>query len=143
MAGFSAASVVDPLDWDFNPFVKAKGRITEPTDEMIARFLNGLKALTEEVKHKLPEGVDTSDPAEMVAAIDNLDADAVVEAHQKFAGLFAELCSGSPSRELLLQLPMRVRTVFYGWIQEQVMSPEVGPGAGNAPEKTLRSARAA
>lgn len=142
MTGFNAATVVSPLDWDFHPYVKAKGRIKEPTDDQIAAFLNGLKELTEKVKHTLPTGVDTSDPAEVMTAIDSLDAASVVEMHKEFAGLFAALCSGNPSRELLLEMPMRVRTVFYGWLQQEVMSPEVESGAGTAPVTTLRPAAA-
>lgn len=142
MAGFNAATVVEPLDWDFNPYATAKGRIKEPTDDQIAQFLNALKAMTEEVKGSLPDGTDTADPAEVIAAIDSLDASAVVDAHRKMAVIFSALCSGDPSPETLLQLPMRIRTVFFGWLQQELMSPEAAPGGGSAQVTTLRPAAA-
>jgi len=142
MGGFNAATVVEALDFNFNPYVDAKGTITEPSDDQIAKFLNDLQAVMERVKDRLPEGVDTSDPSEVISAIDGLDASAITETHQELAGVFAELCSGNPSRELLLRVPMRVRSIFYGWLQQEVMSPEAAPGAGNAQVTTLRSAAA-
>lgn len=142
MGGFNAAQVVEALDFNFNPYVDAKGTIAEPTDEQIAKFLNDMKDAVEKVKDRLPEGVDTSDPADVLMAIDGLDASAITETHQAIAGIFAQLCSGNPSREVLLRLPMRVRSIFYGWLQQEVMSPEVAPGAGTAQVTTLRSAAA-
>jgi len=142
MGGFNAGALVEALDFDFNPYVDAKGTITEPTDGQIATFLNDLQATVERIKHRLPDGVDTDDPAEVIAAIDGLDASAITETHQELASVFAALCSGNPSRELLLRVPMRVRSIFYGWLQQEVMSPEAVPGAGNAQVTTLRRAAA-
>jgi len=142
MGGFNAGALVEALDFDFNPYVDAKGTITEPTDGQIATFLNDLQATVERIKHRLPDGVDTDDPAEVIAAIDGLDASAITDTHQELAGVFAALCSGNPSRELLLRVPMRVRSIFYGWLQQEVMSPEAVPGAGSAQVMTLRRAAA-
>jgi hypothetical protein len=41
-----------------------------------------------------------------------------------------------------MALPMRIRTIFYRWLQEEVMSPEAVSGGGNAQVTTLRSAAA-
>jgi hypothetical protein len=142
LPGFNAGTVVEALEWDFRPYVKATGTIAEPTDDQIAKFLNDLKALFESIKDKFPQDVDTTSMAEVAEAFDDLDASAVVDAHKDMAVIFSALCSGNPSPEMLLLLPMRVRSIFYGWLRQEVMSPEVAPGAGNAPVTTLRSAAA-
>ena len=60
MAGFQAEGVVEALDWDFNPYVKASGTIPEPTDTQIARFLAGLKAIPKELyEASAIDGVDS------------------------------------------------------------------------------------
>jgi hypothetical protein len=142
VAGFNAATVVEALDWTFEPFVKASGCIQEPTDDQIAAYLRDVKALGEEIKEKVPDAPDSTDPVDLMAALDDLDLDAVAEMTGKMAGIIAALCSGEPSRETILALPPRRRTMFYGWLQSEVMSPEAAPGGGNAQVTTLRSARA-
>jgi hypothetical protein len=142
VAAFNAATVVEALDWTFEPFVQARGTITEPTDEQINRYLTDVKALGKEIQEKVPDAPDSNDPVDLMAALDDLDLDSVAEMTGKMAGIIAALCSGDPSRETILALPPRRRTMFYGWLQSEVMSPEAAPGAGNAQVTTLRSARA-
>lgn len=142
MAGFDAGSVVEKLEWNFRPYVNAKGVIDEPTDAQISTFFASMKAMTEGLKGQLPEGVDTDDPGELIAALDELDAGLVVTINQELAGIYTVLCSGSPTREQLLGLPMRVRAIFYNWLQREVMSPEAAAGAGSAQVTTLRRAAA-
>jgi hypothetical protein len=143
MAKFDAATVVEPLDWTFEPFVPgAKGVITEPTDEQISKYLNDFKAMGAEIRDKVPDAPDGTNPADLMAALDDLDLDGVAELTAKMAGIVAGLCSGSPSADTILALPPRRRTMFYGWLQQEVMSPEAAPGGGRAQVRTLRSAAA-
>lgn len=141
MAGFDAATVVEPLDYTFEPHVKGvKGTIREPNDRQIADFLTGVKEIVKTLQAKLPEGFQASqdtDITSLMAAVDDLDPEVIVEFHAKMASLFAMLCSGEPSRENILKLPIRIRTVFYGWLQQEVMNPEAAPGAGSAQVVTL------
>jgi hypothetical protein len=157
MAKFNAATVVEALEWTFEPLLPAKGTIREPTDDQIVKFLTDVKALVARLQDKarqraadaagepgtdlVPAGTGR-DPADLVDAIEELDPSVVGEFHQELAGIFGELCSGEPGKDLLLQLPMRIRVVFYSWLREQVMNPEAAPGAGNAQVTTLRSAAA-
>ena len=67
----------------------------------------------------------------------------------EFAGLlgdmaviFSELCSGKPTAAQINALPVRVRTIFFAWLQGEVMSPEAVTGAGQTQVTPLRSARA-
>jgi hypothetical protein len=142
MAKFDAGTVVEPLDWTFEPFVAARGVIREPTDEQIAQYLKDVKAIGEEIREKIPDAPEGSDPVDLMAALEDLDLDSVAELTGKMAGIVAALCSGDPSKDTILALPPRRRTMFYGWLQAEVMSPEAAPGGGNAQVRTLRSAHA-
>lgn len=147
MPKFNAATVVEPLEWTFHPLLEAKGVIKEPTDDQIVTFLTDVKDLVTRLQAKAATAstdvaVPGTDPADIVDAIEDLDPAVVGEFHQELAGVFAELCSGEPSKELLLQLPMRIRVVFYGWLRQEVMAPEAAPGGGSAQVTTLRPAAA-
>ena len=142
MAAFNAGTVVEGLDWTFEPFVHASGTIREPNDEQIAAYLADVKAIGQEVREKVPDAPEGSNPADLMAALENLDLGQVAELTGKMAGIMAALCSGDPSKETILALPPRRRTMFYGWLQAEVMSPEAAPGGGNAQVRTLRSAAA-
>jgi hypothetical protein len=132
LPAFSAESVVEALDYSFLPYTDAKGTIREPADKQIASFLTGVKKVVKESEDKLPETVDPADPSSVMEALDDLDPEDVVSLMGKMAGLYADLCSGDPSKAQIMALPMRVRQQFYVWLQSEVMSPEAGPGAGKA-----------
>lgn len=141
MPAFSAESVVEALDFSFKPYTDAAGTIREPSDKQIASFLTGIKRVVKESEDKLPTTVDAADPASVMDALDDLDPEDVVSMMGKMAGLYADLCSGDPSKTQILALPMRVRQQFFQWLQTEVMSPEVGPGAGRTPVRpALRAA---
>ena len=142
MPAFSAESVVEALDYSFLPYTDAKGTIREPGDRQIATFLTAIKKVIKESEDKLPATVDPASPASVLDALDDLDPEDVVSLMGKMAQLYSDLCSGEPSREQILALPMRVRQQFFAWLQTEVMSPEAGPGAGKAQVTQLRRAAA-
>lgn len=132
MPAFDAGSVVEALDWNFAPYTDAKGTIKEPSDKQIAQFLQGIKTMIKDAEGTLPKDVAADDPAALLAALDDLDPEIVVSMMGKMAGVYSELCSRSPTRAQILALPMRVRSVFFAWLQSEVMNPEAAPGAGRA-----------
>ena len=158
--GFNAVEVIEPLDWDFtgiNPktgnrwakwpkeLYEAKGTVTEPSDEMIGAFMDSMKTLTTEAQEEFEGLADLGDdptPEQMVEALASLSGKDVVKFHEKMAALHATLCSGSPTEKQILLLPMRARTLFYGWLMTEVVSPEAGTGAGNGQVITLPTAAA-
>jgi hypothetical protein len=142
VAKFDAATVVEALEWTFEPFVAARGVIREPNDEQIAAYLADVKAFGQEVREKIPDAPDGNDPVDLMTALEDLNLAEVAGLTEKMAGIVAALCGGDPSRETILALPPRRRTMFYGWLQSEVMSPEAAPGAGNPQVRTLRSAAA-
>jgi hypothetical protein len=143
MAAFNAGTVVEALDWTFEPFVPgAKGVVKEPNDAQITQYLRDLKAIAAEIKAKVPDAPDGNDPADLMSSLDALDPEGISELTGKMAGIVAALCSGDPSKETILALPPRRRVMFFGWLQQEVMSPEAAPGGGSAQVRTLRSAAA-
>jgi hypothetical protein len=142
MPKFDAGEVYSALDYDFTKAgVPDKGRVPEPTDAMIGKFLSGLKSLVESIQDSAHLGeVDTDNPLAVLEALNSLDAETFVDALQKMAEHYAELTRGQPSLETLLALPLRVRQAFYAWIQTEVISPEAAPGATSQPGKTQLSA---
>jgi hypothetical protein len=136
MGGFNAGTVVEPLDYDFRTKDAPNaihGVIKEPTDRQIADYMSGIKKLTTELKADLPASLTTAgaDIADLFNAVDDLDPEFIIKFHEAMAGLFAQLCSGDPSQKDILALPIRIRVMFYGWLQQEVMSPEAAPGGGS------------
>ena len=146
MPTFDAGDVVESLDWDFSKskiasLKTAKGTIPEPTDAAIGRFLDGLKKLYEESQKSLTADMpDNATPEQMLDALAQLTGDAFVKFMADTAALFAGLCSGKPSAEQLLALPMRVRVKFYAWVQQEVVNPEAVTGGGTAVVRSLPTA---
>jgi hypothetical protein len=133
MAKFDASKVVEPLDYDLRPHYDKYGTIAEPRDQQIADYISDVKKLVKNIKEKLPDGMDvagTADVTELFNAVDDLDPEVVMEFHREMAGVFSALCSGTPSKEDILAIPIRIRVMFYGWIQQEVMSPEAVSGGG-------------
>lgn len=136
MPGFNAATVVEPLNYDFRTKDNPGGRygtIREPTDRQLANYLSGIKELITRFKGQIPESLMSGSPdvSVLMDAVDALDPEVVVDFHAGLAGLFSELCSGEPSREDIIGVPIRIRGMFYAWLQQEVMSPEAVPGGGS------------
>ena len=133
MPSFDAGAVVEALDWDFTKAgVKAKGTVPEPSDAAIGKFLDDVKTLYAKAQGS-GLAVETNGdltPEQMLDALSGITGDAYVEFMASLAEIFAALCSDKPSKDNLLALPMRVRVKFYAWVQEEVVSPEAGTGAG-------------
>ena len=141
MPAFDAGSVVEPLEYKFEAFVPGcNGVIREPSDRQVADYLAGVKNLVKSFRGQLPEDLlsGSADPAALMTAAEDLDPELVVKFHAELAGLIAALCSGEPSKEQILALPIRIRGVFYDWLQREVMSPEAAPGGGSTQAATAR-----
>jgi hypothetical protein len=142
MAGFDAGAVVTPLDFTFEPYTKTKGRIAEPTDEQISQFMADIKKVMTAAKNEIDFEVDTTDVEAVMAAIDKFEPDKVKTMMAAMAEAYSALCSGHPTVKQLLEAPLRVRALFYAWLQNEVVNPEAGPGAGTAVVTPLKRAAA-
>lgn len=146
MAGFDAASVVEPLDYTLRPHVDKAGTIREPNDRQIADYLAGYQQMIRDYRDRLPDelvaGGGNPDVGAVLDAATELDTELVIKLNADVAALVAGLCSNDPSKDDILGLPPRIRSMFCAWVQKEVMSPEAVPGGGNAQVKTLRSVAA-
>jgi hypothetical protein len=115
MAGFNASKAVDKMEWDFRPYVDAKGVIPEPTDEQLARFQ----------KEQARLGAQALEDSELSAEEylkkqAEIDEEVLLKNVRETAELFAAICSNTPSVEEIMKLPMRQRSAFYGWVRESL-----------------------
>jgi len=144
-SGFDASSVVKPLKYSFKPWASSAGTIKEPSDEQIGKFLDDIKAFYNTVSAE-QAGIEkvsgSTDPDEVLAALNNLDLGGMIGKISQMSEAYSRLCSGKPTAEEIQALPLRIRAHFFAWIQSEVVSPEAGPGAGNAQVVTLRTERA-
>lgn len=149
--GFNAGSVIEPLDYDFSnikggpPGLKGvKGTIAEPSDQMIGEFLDAQRALFDKAAEQFKAVRDLGDDPDasaVMAALADLRGEDVVNLMTDTAGLYAELCGGTPSQADILLLPNRARIAFYGWLNEQVVRPEAVTSGGNAQVINLSTAQ--
>lgn len=142
MAGFDAASVVEPLNYTLRPHVDKAGTIREPNDRQIADYLGGYQRLVKQYRGQLPDEFvagGTPDVGALLDAATDLDTEIVINLNADVAGLVAALCSNDPSKDDILGLPPRIRAMFCGWVQKEVMSPEAATPAGSGQGRTLRS----
>lgn len=145
MAGFDAASVVEPLDYTLRPHVDKAGTIREPNDRQIADYLAGYQQMVKDYRGQLPDTLVAGGNPDIGAVLDaatDLDTEIVLKLNAEVAALVAALCSNDPSKDDILGLPPRIRAMFCAWVQKEVMSPEAAPGGGKAQVRTLRSAAA-
>lgn len=136
MAGFEAAGIVEPLKFDFSPYVSASGTSPEPSDDQIVEWMQGLRTVFSKAKENLPDEVMTAaadNPMMMLAALDELKPEQLAIVFADMAEVYSKLCSGKPTTKQILGLPLRVRALFFQWLSQEVMSPEAVPAAGTQP----------
>lgn len=145
MPQFDVSGVVEGLECRLKPYADFDGVIPEPSDRQIATFLKGLKTLMGSALTTMgvAEGTDVTDPDQMMKALDDLEPDKFVEVQDGMASLHADLCSGQPSKEQILAVPMRRRMLFFQWLQSEVMSPEAATPGGNGQVLSLPRAAGA
>lgn len=138
MASFTAAGIVEPLEYDFTAMARAphliaelaeaKGTIREPTTQQVQKFMNDLE-LERDRTRKLMDGLgDEPDVADVVA---RRSPEMVDESVAHNSEIVSALCSGTPSAEHLRMLPHRIMSLFTDWITGQVLNPEAVTGAGS------------
>lgn len=158
MAGFAAATSVKVPDYDLNPYVDAVGEVPEPSIDQIEDFYNTARDIALEQRaayermrerriemrrqdwrdthlegealppdSELPE--ELSDLVRERLKVEEAEAreiDRRADLRQREA--LSALCSGTPSTEQLIALPVRVLEAFAGYI-EGFYSPEARAAA--------------
>lgn len=142
---FEAAHVVEPLEYDFRPYVDVHGSIDEPMDAAINKFSVAWRkeiiAAAKEVGGD-PEAIAKMSQTEYLETLEKIDPEKTQATIRRQAELFSQLCGGRPSPAQLMHLPPRVRLRFFRWLNDEVLNPEVETGAGNAQVINLKSSAA-
>lgn len=156
--GFNAAAVVEPLDYDFNPYANIKGTITEPSDAAVNRFLKRWWKMTEEVQRlamarvieqttgaaptddelkelaaKAPKTV--GEALDAMTALDGQDENGKSDGEllaDRMCTLIEELSAGSLKTDQLLQVPYRPRAAFIGWLVGELVNQEKGTAGSSS-----------
>lgn len=135
MAGFTAATVVEPLKYSLKPYVDKTGTVKEPSDTQLDDFDRAITEETQRLRKLVPKLPDRDDADAYLAAVEEAErANVSDEATSTFeiqARIHADLCSGEPSFDDLMALPRRVRMHFFNWLNKEVSNPEAGAAAGN------------
>lgn len=116
MAGFVAATVREPLTYDFRPYVDDHGVIPEPSRQAQAQFNRSMLDLYGEGgADAARERLASLSPADQLAESERL-TEATVDA-------LCALCSNVPSRESILALPERLFQAYLGYIRGALLDP--------------------
>lgn len=142
MPKFNAGDLIEALDFTFMPYADIEGVITEPNDRQIAEFLHGLSRIMDHSREMAVEtgNVDEKDPVAVLLAMDRMEPDKYVDIFRQYAELYSALCSGFPTPDQFLSVPLRARNLFFTWLRNEVLYPEAATAAGpQAAATPLRS----
>lgn len=138
--GFDAGSAVTALQWDFTAFGAGSGVAPEPSDVMIERFkrqqLRMATAMLEQVKLtssqletddqdiEIKKLVPFKEAVEAIRAVDGND-ELSQHANRQMCEIIAQVLSDCPNADQIEKLPLRVRMSFFGWVNGQLLNPEM------------------
>lgn len=132
MPKFEAKDALEALEYDFAPYIEAKGAVPEPTDEQVSAFYGDLgRQLELALGAERVAGVDLTDPMQVGRLFMGLTAEDHRKMYDAALDVHAAVCSDHPSREDLAALPFRLRQAFYGMVQGW-LRPEVSTPATNS-----------
>jgi hypothetical protein len=147
---FDAKSFED-VEYDFTgirsaidgEYIQDKGVVPEPSRQLVSATMKAISKAYNELnppdKDKGEEEVGST-PDEIAEAMEKLDDN---ESFEKMAdalvGIISDLCQGHPTPESLNALPWNRFMGFFGYIMENLLSPEASaPGTNDTPAR-LRS----
>lgn len=126
MSGFTAVDAVVALDWDFHPYIEAKGTAPEPSQAKLDAYARMLMGIFAELKIDLPATASEDDidaalavsigaDRPMSEVVPDIEAMTVRIRKARIKAASA-VCSGKPTIEQITKLPPRVREAFLGWV---------------------------
>jgi acyl-CoA reductase-like NAD-dependent aldehyde dehydrogenase len=132
--GFKATSSVSKMDYNFEPHVRERGDIPEPSSDQIAAFFDAQESAMREWRDALaelqPEGEEKTWTPEQRREAERAMADYVREHReerlQRRVEILSAVCSGKPSVTTLTELgstASRVLDAFESYIWEE-LSPK-------------------
>lgn len=132
--GYKAKDSVDPLDYDFQPFLDVQGKTPEFTDERIKDYWSGVESMTrrhldvmarwEKRRRDLGDVPEAAALDEFTDEYEAWESENIDKRRDKRIKLLAMLCDNQPAYDELKQLPSRVFDDF-----EAAMRDELTPKA--------------
>ena len=119
---FIAELAVQPLDYNFRPFLQVNGTTPEPSDKEIRRFQ--LRMASAAKKAMGDRQIDTSDPNKVVDFILHMSEDDYELVNVEMLDATAELTKGMPTREQIDGLPGRIQRAYMLSLQTDLTNPE-------------------
>lgn len=146
MPKFDASSIAD-VEYDLTgilgtngEYIQDKGVVPEPSRQLVKATMKKISsAYNENVATDSDEEIGET-PDEIAEAFQKLDDS---EAFDKLADTLleaiTEFCQGHPAAESIEKLPWPRFMAFFGYIMENMLSPEASAPGTNATPKRLRS----
>jgi hypothetical protein len=119
---FVAETAVQPLDYNFRPYLQANGTTPEPSDKEIRRFQ--LRIAASAKKAMGDRKIDTTDPNAVVHFVLHMSEDDYGLVNDEMIEATAELTKGFPSLEQISALPGRIQRAYILSLQEDLTNPE-------------------
>lgn len=133
MPTFDASTVVDPLNYIFEPEVKGcKGVIPEPSSAQVQDFQVAHRSEILRFKDEMEITQDMS-REEFMSALERTDPSQLGSTMVTQAKMHSDLCSNVVSPEQIMKLGHRKQIAFQRWLQKEVMTPEVKTDGGKNP----------
>lgn len=115
---------IDPDDEAAQILKDVKGTVPEPSQKKLEKFIEALRTIAtdQSVSSVLNLGPDASQ-AEMLEALSALSEEDMERTSGAMTEALIEVCSGSPSKEQIEAMPMRLRGAFLGWLAGELVGP--------------------
>jgi hypothetical protein len=138
------ASSIEECEYDFTgirsvhtgEFIQDKGVVPEPSRQLVS---DTMKLISASIKDVTGKEVDPT-PGAVTELLETIEDDDVFERMSE--GMFTALvdfCRGHPTRESLDALPWNRFMAFFGYLMENMLSPEASTPAVKQPLRTLKS----
>lgn len=152
MTGFVAEGAVEPLGWNFHPYVASEGTIPEPSQVKLDAYSRAMLGIFVEMGLDLPatsseEDIDKALMAKLGADRSLSEVAPDIEAlHEKIRKArikaASAVCSGKPTIEHITKLPPRVREMFLGYVASWAADPTMPQAATRPSLATSRNGTA-
>lgn len=142
MPKFDVSSVAD-VEYDLTgvrgvngEFIQDKGVVPEPSRKLVGETMKRISAAYNENVAKQPDEEIESTPDAVAEAMQKLEDEDFEAISDALLEAIVDFCQGHPSRESIEQLPWPRFIGFFGFIMENMLSPEA-----SKPDKTKSTQR--
>ena len=153
MPKFDAGSIGGDLDYDFSELGQPgiAGTIPEPSRFAVKKFFKNVQAAFKELKLIDKNAPDQASPDSIVSTMNAIDDEELFDTlTEKITQNIAELCGGeqdengewsggSPTHDQIAALKYRHFMVFFAYIMENLMNPELSRPGSNRSQVRLTS----